>query len=124
VDDFFSAESFGKLTVCVFVVVLIANTVRHFAGWGPRWAIFALALGVSAYAFSIAHRAEDSTLPDLSLFEQVFLWFANGCLIYTSAFGLQNTVISVPDTKPATKAPTGSAEAAPPLARSRWRSAW
>jgi hypothetical protein len=124
VDQFFSPASFGTVSACVLAVIVIANSTRHALGWGPRWAILLLSIAVAIVAFSIAWSDPKSSVHDLVPVVIALIVVANGCLIYTSSFGIQNTVISVPD--PPT--PAGAAAQAPeaPAHESavRWRTRW
>jgi SNF family Na+-dependent transporter len=95
-DDFFTAASFATLTGSVASVVVIVNVFRHVFNWGPRWFGLILSIVVAVIAWHIAASAGDqSKTAALGLFGY-FIVFVNGCLIYTSAFGIQNSIIGKP----------------------------
>lgn len=99
-DDFFTIASFGTLAGCVIAVVLIVNALRHALNWGPRWFGFLLSILVSVIALQIlSNLGDESKTVNLGLWIKYFIVFINGCLIYTSAFGLQSTIIHDPSSK-------------------------
>ena len=100
-SSFVTIESFGTLVGCVATVVVLVNTTRHVFDWGPRWFGLLSSIVVSAVAFSISKS-------ELSGPIAYMLVMLNGCLIYTSAFGIQNTVVSpggVPNDGPVVPGP-------------------
>ena len=92
-DDFFTLASFATLTGCVVAVVAIVNALRHALNWGPRWFGLSLSILIAFVALYITANVGDAPKTEnLGLFKYL-LAFVNGCLIYTSAFGIQNTVV-------------------------------
>ena len=93
-NELFKPATLLTLTGCIAAEVVVVNTLRHATGWGPRWFALVLALGIAAAALMLAHKAAK---PDAdrkpNWIVQVFVVLLNGCLIYTSAFGVQNSVI-------------------------------
>ncbi len=87
-DTFFTVDSFQTLAGCVASVVVIVSTTRHAFNWGPRW--FGLVISVIV-SFAAYNAIENTTPFSLTIFAIIVL---NSCLIYTSAFGIQNTVIA------------------------------
>jgi hypothetical protein len=93
-DDFFTLASFATLTGSVFSVVVIVNAIRHALGWGPRWFALVLSVAVAFLALHLTAEAGDQAkTASLGLLKYAVA-FINGCLIYTSAFGIQNAVIA------------------------------
>lgn len=93
-DDFFTVASFATLTATVLAVVAVMNTLRHALGWGPRWFGLLLSIAFAFVAMNVtAAMGEQSQTADLGWIRYLVA-LVNGCLIYTSAFGVQNTVIS------------------------------
>ena len=96
-DDFFTVASFATLATTVLAVVAVVNAVRHAFSWGPRWFGFLLSIVFAFVAFSVtAAMGEESRTTDLGWIRYLVV-LVNGCLIYTSAFGVQNTVIADSD---------------------------
>ena len=93
-DDFFTLASLGTLTGSVMAVVVIVNTIRHVFNWGPRWFGFAVSILVSFIAFYITAGMGEGPKTAGTGWLKYFIVFVNGCLIYTSAFGIQNIVIA------------------------------
>jgi hypothetical protein len=93
-DDFFTAASFVTLTGSVASVVIIVNVFRSVFNWGPKWFGLILSIVVAVIAWHIASstggQSKTAALGSLAY----FIVFVNGCLIYTSAFGIQNTIIA------------------------------
>jgi hypothetical protein len=91
-DNFFTVASFGTLVGCVSAVVVIMNVMRHAFNWGPRWMGLLVSLVIAVVAlkvtsgFGASHTAELGTL-------RYLIALMNGCLIYTSAFGVQNNAV-------------------------------
>lgn len=93
-DDFFTPSSFLTLTSCVAAVVLIMNTIRHVFSWGPPWAALLLSVIVAIVAYYITSMLGTiSQTASLHWSVRTLIVVINGCLIYTSAFGMQNSVI-------------------------------
>ena len=93
-DDFFTLTSFATLTGSVVAVVVIINALRHSLNWGPRWfgLVVSIFIAFVAYYLTTSLGTESKTA---SLgWVKYFTVFVNGCLIYTSAFGIQNTVVA------------------------------
>lgn len=86
-DTFFTLDTFATVGGCVLAVVTIVNTIRHAFGYGPNWLGLLVALFVSIGAY-ILKRGEE---PFAAV--QIILVLMNTALIYTTAFGVQNTVI-------------------------------
>lgn len=72
----------------ILAVVVISNTVFHVSGWKSRWfsLILSIILAYTIYQLGIKDQQK-------SFLINFLLIIINGCLIYTSAFGLQNNVI-------------------------------
>ena len=96
-DDFFTVSSLSTFGGAVTVVVVILNTVRHAFNWGPRWFGLIISVLVSLGALLIATSVPAEAAAGESGGSGIASWIVavvNGCLIYTSAFGLQNTVVT------------------------------
>ncbi|MGD8353168.1 MAG: hypothetical protein PVJ01_03305 [Pseudomonadota bacterium] len=93
-DDLFTLASLGTFTGAVMAVVVIVNTIRHVFNWGPRWFGLALSILVSFVAFYITVYIGEGPGVKTPGLLKYFIILLNGCLIYTSAFGVQNTVIA------------------------------
>lgn len=92
-DDFFTVASFATLTGSVVAVVVIVNALRHALNWGPRWFGLALSVLVAFVAFYLTtNMGEQPKTANLGWIKALTI-IVNGCLIYTSAFGIQNTVV-------------------------------
>ncbi|WP_422081483.1 hypothetical protein [Ulvibacterium sp.] len=103
--DFISPTSLLTIGGAILAVVVIVNTTRHVFNWGPKWYALLLALVVSFTVWQLDNkpRKQDSTKGSINTESEnkqslsvlsVFLILVNGCLIYTSAFGIQNNVVS------------------------------
>ena len=96
-DDFFSMDSLATMTGCVAAVVVILNTIRNVFQWGPRWFGLALSIIISIVGFLIVNDqslASGNSETEVSIdIKQIAIIILNGCLIYTSAFGIQSTVV-------------------------------
>jgi len=93
-DDFFTVASFATLTTTVLAVVAVVNAIRHAFNWGPRWFGFALSIIFAFVALNVtAAMGDGSRTTDLGWIRYL-VTLVNGCLIYTSAFGVQNAVIA------------------------------
>lgn len=90
VNEFMNTDSLKTIAGCVLALVLLVNTSRHIFKWGPRWFAGALALVFSVLVF-LPQLNRISGLEDLLL---LLLVLVNACLIYTSAFGIQNSMIA------------------------------
>lgn len=119
-DDFFTLESFGTLSGSVAAVVVVTNTVRSVFNWGPAWFGLLLAVLVSFAACAITTAASDETFETSEAIVRFVIALVNGCLIYASAYGIQNNVIA----KRGSSAKTDSRSAASAPMRLQWRSAW
>ena len=98
-DDFFTVASFATLTGSVVAVVAIVNALHHSLNWGPRWFGLALSILIAFVALQItASIGVQSKTAALGWFKYLMV-FVNGCLIYTSAFGIQNTVVTTPSSE-------------------------
>jgi thiol:disulfide interchange protein len=90
-SDLFTPESLVTLSGSVAAVWLVVNVIRHVTGWGPRWFGLLVALGMSLAGFFAAGGAGEAT-------ERAWLHYLavliNGLLIYSSAFGIQQTVLA------------------------------
>lgn len=92
-DDFFTLASFATLTGCVVAVVVIVNSLRHALNWGTRWFGLTLSILIAFVALQLTVSVGDTPKTvNLGWFKYLTV-FVNGCLIYTSAFGIQNTVV-------------------------------
>lgn len=124
-DDFFTLASLGTLTGSVMAVVVIVNTIRHVFNWGPRWFGFAVSILISFIAFYITSGMGAGPKTAGTGWLRYFIIFVNGCLIYTSAFGIQNIVIArkPPEPEPETMGFTheeGGSEKTGVRARTPW----
>lgn len=104
-DDFFTVASVATLSGSVAAVVFIYNTFRHVFNWGPRWFGLALSILISVAAFKIATGLGDTQKTTPLGWASYLIVFINGCLIYSSAFGIQNTLVSGPASKPPPQPP-------------------
>ena len=95
-DDFFTPASFVTLTGAVASVVVIVNAIRHAVNWGPRWFGLILSIGIAFLAWHISAGTGDQSKTTALGGLGYFIVLVNGCLIYTSSFGIQNTVIGKP----------------------------
>lgn len=95
-DKFFTPGTFATFAGCTVFVVVVVNTVRHAFSWGPRWFALLLSLGVAGLAFVLAPPAGGAPPGFRSVLLLALIILGNGCLTYTSAFGLQNGVIAPP----------------------------
>ena len=118
-DDFFTASSFLTLGGCVAAVTLVVNAIQHVFRWGPRWFGLLCSILVSMFGLAVARAGSDATFAtNGTTLEGILPWvfaFLNGFLIYTSAFGVQNTILAKPSVS--SEQDTGQAEgppAAPP----------
>lgn len=92
-DDLFTLASFATLTGCVVAVVVIINSLRHALNWGPPWFGLLLSILIAFVALHLTASVGDtSKTANLGWFKYLIV-LVNGCLIYTSAFGIQNTVV-------------------------------
>ena len=94
-NDFFTTASFTTLAGCVAAVIVIFNTLRHVTNWGPRWFAFVLSIVISILAFILTKESTKLIFEEKnSNLIQYLIVLLNGCFIYTSAFGIQNTTIN------------------------------
>lgn len=93
-DDFFTLTSFATLTGSVVAVVVIVNALRSAINWGPRWFGLVVAIVVAFLALAITSSMGEVQETAGLGWIKYFTTFVNGCLIYTSAFGIQNTVVA------------------------------
>ena len=112
-DDFFTVASFGTIASCVVAVVAIVNALRHAVNWGPRWFGLLLSIGTAIAALVVTANWGESKTASIPVILRGLIVLVNGCLIYTSAYGIQNTVIV-----------QKGAELRGRPAKSTWRSAW
>ena len=110
-DDFFTLESFAVLASAVAIVGVVVNTIRHVTGWGPRWFGLLISLTVAVVGAEVAGVFEGGF--GLS---KVVLVLLNGFLLYTMAFGVQNTLVN----PLATRTPTSAQAEGRPKFGSRW----
>lgn len=89
-NEFMNTDSLKTIAGCVLALVLLVNTLRHIFKWGPRWFAGFLALIFSVLVFW-PQISRIGGVEDLLL---LVLVVVNACLIYTSAFGIQNSVIA------------------------------
>jgi len=99
VDNFFTLSSMTTLAGSVAVVVVVLNTTRHVLNWGPRWfgLLIAIAVSIGALHASSAAAATGGAAAAAPGLLGYIVALVNGCLIYTSAFGLQNSTIAPAD---------------------------
>ncbi|MFW6288366.1 MAG: hypothetical protein ACOC2Q_01140 [Spirochaetota bacterium] len=90
-SDLFTPESLLSLSGSVGAVWLVVNVTRHATGWGPRWFGVIVALGMSFVTFFATGGADDVT--ELAWLRYIAV-LVNGLLIYSSAFGIQQTVLA------------------------------
>lgn len=93
-DDFFTLASFATLTGSVFAVVFIVNALRHALNWGPRWFGLALSILIAFVAFHLTTSLGAHPKTAGLGWIKYLTVFVNGCFVYTSAFGIQKTVIT------------------------------
>lgn len=89
-NSMIDGNALATLGGAILAVVVITNTLRHVFNWGPRWFALILSVVTSFVAASI----QGFDFGGAELVKNIFLIILNGCLIYTSAFGIQNNVIS------------------------------
>lgn len=93
-DNFFTPESLATLAGSTGITLVVINAIRHVSGWGPRWFGLLVAI-IVAYVGLFVTAGVGSGAPITSIsFVQYFIAFLNGCLIYTSAFGIQSTMVA------------------------------
>ncbi len=90
-SDLYTLESLLTLSGSVAAVWLVVNVIRHATGWGPRWFGLIVAVGISFVAFYATGGAGEGT--ELAWLHHVTA-LLNGLLIYSSAFGVQQTVLA------------------------------
>lgn len=91
-DDFFTLASFATLSTCVLGVVAVVNTVRHAFHWGPRWFGLLVAIAFALIALNVTVAMGNPPEKKIGLLSYIIA-LVNGCIIYTSAFGVQNNII-------------------------------
>ncbi len=97
-NELFKPATLLTLTGCIAAEVVVMNTLRHATGWGPRWFALLLALAIAATAAVLAAKAvKPSAGTKHHWIVTILVVLLNGCLIYTSAFGVQNSVIGDED---------------------------
>jgi len=101
-SDFFKLSSFLTLATCTAAVVIVVNTLQSVFGF--RAPLFALlvSIAVSALAYWVTSKAAAPAPNSDPFMLRMFLILLNGCLIYCSAFGIQNSILpSTPSPPPA-----------------------
>ena len=94
-DNLFTAESFLTLSSCVAAVWFIVNVLRHATGWGPRWFGLLISLLIAGAAFFATGAADDGG--ESKLWLRIVAGVVNACLIYSAAFGVQQTLAIKPE---------------------------
>lgn len=92
-DDFFTPASLATLIGSVAAVTIIVNTIRHALNWGPRWFILVLSIAIAFIALVVSQGLGDQSQTIQLGWLRYIIVLINGCLIYTSAFGIQSNVI-------------------------------
>jgi len=88
--SFFTSASFTGMAGATTATILICNTVQSVSGWFNRGVALGIAVLVTfGITFLIQQRPQDTKLGSL-----IFMTLLNGCLVYFSAFGVQNSVIA------------------------------
>lgn len=90
VNEFMNADSLKTIAGCVMAVVLVVNTLNHIFKWNARWFAGILALALSVLVFW----PQLMTIGNSKDFLMLVMMLINACLIYTSAFGIQNSIIA------------------------------
>jgi hypothetical protein len=97
-QGFFSTTSFSTLAGSTVGVMIITDTVQAVIDTPPDWLtqwlplVIAMVLSVSAYAYTVSKLRAD--LRRTSWTRRLPIVLLNGCLIYTTAFGLQGVAQS------------------------------
>ena len=95
VNDFINTDSLKTIAGCVTAVVLVVNTLNHIFRWQARWFAGFLALGLSLLVFW----PELINIGNSKNYLIVVMVLLNACLIYSSAFGIQNSFIGEDEDK-------------------------
>lgn len=91
---FFATGTVATLAGSTAAVVIVTNTVTGVTGGSPEWLplVFAMACSLGVYQYTTRGKSAGKLKTPLLLrYTMVVL---NGCLIYTSAFGVQGVVAS------------------------------
>lgn len=111
-QEFFTWTALGTLAGATTAVVVVTNTLRRVIGWRTPVVPFAVSLAVT---IGLAGRAGT-----LSGIEGWTIAFLNGCLVFCTATGAQETAVEV-----ATPGPAGGTRAqAASIEKPPWLSSW
>jgi len=107
--DFFTSGTFATLAGSTAAVVILSNTASKVAGLAstPGWLALILAMACSLAAYLQAARGKSARFRKTPRYLRYALVVLNGCLIFSSAFGIQGSIASEVAVEP-----TESSEAA------------
>jgi hypothetical protein len=89
VQQFFTWESFGTFAGASAIVMVLSNVITKLTGKAPAaWVCLILSLIVAISGAAMLGQVKHAT--------DIFLAFLNGCLLFTSAAGLNETVGAIP----------------------------
>ncbi len=112
-----SLGSVGTMAGKVAATLMVVNVVQHMTGWSERWFALAVAGAISLGVGFFIKREKGAGAGKI-----VFTALLNAFLIYASAFGVQNSLVSElapPTLERAAMEETRAAEEAPPLILTR-----
>lgn len=85
-NEFFTLNSLTTLSSCTLIVYVISNAIQHVFNFNPKYLAFLISLLVSFLGTYISNGYS---------FANIFLGFANGCLLYCTIVGLVQLTSSV-----------------------------
>lgn len=118
INEFMNTDSLKTIAGCVTAVVVLVNTLNHIFNWQARWFAALLALGLSILVFW----TQIINIGNTKDFLLLVMVLVNACLIYTSAFGIQNSVIAIDDE--AAKKKDSDVELESAEKKFNWRKKW
>lgn len=94
--DFFTSGTFATLAGATAAVVILTNTTTAVAGLDstPGWLALIFAMGCSVAAYLHAARGKSAKIRKTPRYLRYALVVLNGCLIFSSAFGIQAAIAS------------------------------
>jgi hypothetical protein len=110
IKDFLTLSSILTFGGASIGVIAVSNTVRVLTNWNSPWPAFIISqIIVFIGTFTVASH------PSIA---QLGLAFVNGCLLFTTSAGIQNTGVRITQPEPADKIKAQSGE------RVKWLSKW